>query len=213
MKIDIDPKEEIIIYINKMKSHIYNNKSELKENFNSLAGHEFEKVVFFNFLNHNTFNENLDTKELLAKSNQFDLYDSVFFRENLEINAFSQIELRTPAFLKEDELPYSHILNSKGVEKQLMSMKLISFCYFQNRNRSIPIIDGGLIYNSPRMINRIITYDATDGKKRWYYENFKLETEQINEYMERYPLMQPSKLAENLIKVIAKLELTLPRTF
>lgn len=38
MDIKIDAKDEIRIFTNKMKSHIYNNKPDLNGKYNSLAG-------------------------------------------------------------------------------------------------------------------------------------------------------------------------------
>ena len=213
LDIEIDPKHEMKIYINKMKSFIHNNKSESKENFNSLAGNEFEKVVMFNFVYNNTFRKDLNKQEVLSRAKKFDLYNYVFFEESFEANVFSRIELNTGHFPLVEELPANHILRTEGDSRKIISSDFTSQCYFQNENRSIPVIDGGFVINPCAGKYEIITYDATVGKKDWFYENMKLEPEIFETYKKKYPLLKESKLTENLIKVIAKLETTLPRTF
>jgi len=213
MNIEINPKDEMKIYINKMKSYIYNNKSESQENNNSLAGNEFEKVIIFNFLYHNTFKKYLNQQEALSRAEKFDLHNSVYFVKTLEANVFSKIELNSSYFPSTEELPANHILRTEGIIRNSISSQLSSFCYFQNENRSIPAIDGGFIVRSAPEKYEIITYDATVGKKDWSYGKIKLKPEHIETSKKRYPLLKESKLTENLIKVITKLETTLPRTF
>ena len=213
MKIELDPKDEINLYINEMKTHIYDNNSSQINNFNTLAGHKFERIAKLYFYFHNSFNKEMNLDEIREEMENFDLYNYLFFKDDLEMNVFSKQELNSSESLNKEKLPNNHILNSKNIPKDGLSMKLMSNLFFYNSNGSTPLIDGGLIYYSSPGIQNIITYDATVGEKDWRNINIQLKEDQIETYMKRYPLKKKSGFVKNLIRVIAKLELTLPKTF
>ena len=213
MKIELDPKDEIDLYINEMKSHIYDNKPDQEINFNTLAGHKFERVVKLYFYFHNNFRKEMDSMRIGREMDKFDLYNYLFFKEDLEMNVLSKQELKSREFLSQQQLPNNHILNSKKIPDDALFRKFTSNLYFYNENGSTPLIDGGLIYYSDPGVQNIITYDATVGNKNWRNIDIQLKEDQIEVYMKRYPCKKKSVLVQNLIKVIAKLEFTLPKTF
>ncbi len=213
MNISIDPNEEIKIYVNQILSHIYDNVPELNINFNTLAGHKFETIVKLNFFVNNNFRKDFDPEQKREGMKRFNLYN-LFFQEDLEMNVFSKNELKSSEFLSTTDLPYNHILNNKTIPRPQPILKLLYNTFFYNGYSSTPIIDGGLIYYSDHGIRNIITYDATVGDEHWKdLKNIQLKKDQIEFYMKRYPQKKKSIVVHNLIKVIAKLDLILPKTF
>jgi len=67
MKIELESKDEINLYINEMISHIYNNNPNRNLNFKSLARHIFERVVKLFLLQHKNFQKESTLEELQKK--------------------------------------------------------------------------------------------------------------------------------------------------
>ncbi len=212
MKIELESKDEINLYINEMISHIYNNNPNRNLNFKSLARHIFERVVKLFLLQNKNFQKESTLEELQKKFHLSFIWKFIYSR-GLRNECTLKKELYIREFIIKLQLPDNHILNNKTISPNKIRDLFLFNLYFYNDFRTTPIIDIGLIYFSTGY-RGTITYDATVGVKDSHsMKNFQLKKDQLDFYMKKYPLNRKIIMATNLIKVIAKLKIILAKTF
>jgi len=205
-------KEELKINVNMMKSYIYEDDPQQYD----LAGKAFEKALISAFSLRNTYDEKLEPDQIFMKMENFNVYNSLFFRESLEINAFSRAEMNSPILLNEESLPLNHFLKNKKLNPKIFFSEISLNMLFQNEFPMVPIIDGGFIFKEDpygRNHFKIITYDATVGDKKWSDLNIELDDKLLENLEKRFPSKVKNQETDALKRVIIKLEQCLPRTF